>query len=311
MEQVREKTGRLAANGDILQLNVQGLASLAIDVVGSMIATLVFEYTINGSDWYTMTVNVVGSATTATGAIAAGKWVANVAGFSAVRIRCSAYTSGTPAMTLRAVLSGGGAGSTSGGDTQTFGADGENNTANAQRVASRIYGFNGTTWDRIKAGITTVTATLTGFLNTLPWAVYHTTPSTRTDGQGGPLEADSDGNLQNTLATAIAGEDLTNDVLKTEQRYIGSGVLLSDTLVKSGAGFVHAITFSCNDAAPTAGTIDILDAISAGGTPKIFSWTLTITPFSPVTIILDQEFANGLYVDFTTVADVGVVVSYR
>ncbi len=48
-------------------------------------------------------------------------------------------------------------------------------------------------WDRIRSGIITPTATLTGHQNSLPWAVYNAAPTTRTEGQGGPLQATADG----------------------------------------------------------------------------------------------------------------------
>jgi hypothetical protein len=75
-------------------------------------------------------------------------------------------------------------------------ADAEANTEIGGMSKSRLFGFNGTTWDRLRAGITTVTATLTGWLNTLPWAIYNASPTTRTEGQGGPLQADADGDLK-------------------------------------------------------------------------------------------------------------------
>lgn len=78
----------------------------------------------------------------------------------------------------------------------TAGADARSNTRDATMVEAFLNAFNGTTADRIKAGITTATVTLTGFLNTLPWAVYHSTPETRTNGMGGPLEADTVGRLR-------------------------------------------------------------------------------------------------------------------
>jgi hypothetical protein len=112
------------------------------------------------------------------------------------------------------------------------------------------------------------------------------------------------------LKTQIAGEDLTNDVLKAEAQYSSSGVLTSDTQVKNSAGFVHTVTISQNDAAPTAGTIDIYDNTTATGT-KIFTWTLDTTVFRPFSVTLDVLCANGIYVDFTTTADVAVVLSYR
>lgn len=83
------------------------------------------------------------------------------------------------------------------GDILEAGADAIDNTTDGQVTSAFLYGFNGSTWDRIKAGITTATSTLTGFLNTLPWAIYHDTPTVRTNGQGGPLEADADGALIN------------------------------------------------------------------------------------------------------------------
>ncbi len=78
----------------------------------------------------------------------------------------------------------------------TAGADAESNTANKFNVVAWLKGFNGTTWDRLRTAVTTVSATFTGFLNSLPWAIYNATPTPRTEGQGGPLQTDVDGNLR-------------------------------------------------------------------------------------------------------------------
>lgn len=111
------------------------------------------------------------------------------------------------------------------------------------------------------------------------------------------------------LLETLAGEDVVNDVMKVEQRYAYS-LVAANTAVKSAPGFLHSLTFSCNDAAPTAGTIDVYDNTVASGT-KIFSWTLPATAFTPCSVIIDAAFAAGLYVAFTTTADVNVTVSYR
>ncbi len=84
----------------------------------------------------------------------------------------------------------------------------------------------------------------------------------------------------------------------------------SDTQVKSGAGVLHSLTFTCNDAAPTAGSIIVFDSLTETGT-EIFNHTFTTTPFVPTTVVLDVSFNTGLYVGFTTTADVNVTVSYR
>jgi hypothetical protein len=86
--------------------------------------------------------------------------------------------------------------------------------------------------------------------------------------------------------------------------------LTSDTQVKSGPGVLHTITFSCNDAAPTAGSIIIYDSLTESGT-QIFNHTFTTTPFVPFSINLDAAFVTGLYVGFTTTNDVNVTVTYR
>lgn len=139
---------------------------------------------------------------------------------------------------------------------------------------------------------------------------YNATLPTLTDGQRGDLQLDSAARAILTLGTLLAGEDLTNDVIKTEQRFQTSGAITTDTQVKSSSGFVHTVTIAQTDAAPTAGTIDIYDNTAGSGT-KIFSWNLTTAVFSPFTVTLDVRCANGIYVDFTTTADVAVFMSYR
>lgn len=112
-----------------------------------------------------------------------------------------------------------------------------------------------------------------------------------------------------TQSTLTAGEDLTNDVTKVEQRFSFTHCAV-DTQVKAAAGFVHTLTFSCNDAAPTAGSITVYDSLSAAGT-KIYSETFDIVAFRGYSVILDAVCAIGIYVDFTTTADVNCGVSWR
>lgn len=115
--------------------------------------------------------------------------------------------------------------------------------------------------------------------------------------------------VKTTMATTLAGEDVAADVLKVEQRFAYS-LVTSDTSVKSAPGFLHTVTFACADATPTAGTITIYDNTAASGT-KIFEHSIAATAFLPFSILLDVSFTTGLYVDFTTTADVNVTVSYR
>lgn len=138
---------------------------------------------------------------------------------------------------------------------------------------------------------------------------YNASAPTLTDGDEAGFQFDIAANLLASLNTFLAGEDLVNNVLKVEQRFSGT-VLTGDTLAKSGAGFLHALTFSCNDAAPTAGSIIVYDNTAESGT-QLFNNTFTTTPFVPFTVILDVTFSTGLYVGFTTTADVNVTPSFR
>lgn len=138
---------------------------------------------------------------------------------------------------------------------------------------------------------------------------YNSTPATRSDGEPSGFEFDASGNVKATSATLGAGEDLTNDVQKVEERF-SYAYCVADTQVKAGAGFLHTVTISPIDAAATAGTIFVYDALTET-TPTIFAYTVPAAALVPVTVILDVSFSTGLYIGFTTTNDVSVTCSYR
>lgn len=139
---------------------------------------------------------------------------------------------------------------------------------------------------------------------------YNATPPTLTDGNRGDLQLDVNGNVKVTNATLQAGEDLTNNVTKVEQRFSYSAVAVADVQVKGSAGFLHTVTISNNDAAPTAGTLIIYDNTAESGT-QVFNHTFSITQVVPFTVILDYTMATGIYFGFTTTGDVNVSCSFR
>lgn len=105
-------------------------------------------------------------------------------------------------------------------------------------------------------------------------------------------------------------EDNVNNVAKVEQRFSYKAVAAADIQVKASPGFLHTVTFSCNDAAPTAGSVIIYDNTAESGT-QVFNHTFTTTPFVPFTVLLDYTMATGIYIGFTTTNDVNVSCSYR
>ena len=132
--------------------------------------------------------------------------------------------------------------------------------------------------------------------------MFNATPSTRTDGQAGPLQTDSLGNLKETLGTTIAGEDIPNDVTKVEFRnnatYISTA---TTTVVKTGAGLLHTIVVQGG----TTGTIIGYDNTTASCT-ILFSFDSTNALAS---YQFNVSFAIGLTV--VTSANTKLTVSAR
>lgn len=127
---------------------------------------------------------------------------------------------------------------------------------------------------------------------------------------GGPTTGvlDTNSNVGTTLATTLAGEDIVSDVLKVEQRFAPINVS-ADTLVKSGPGQLHLMTCS-SDATATAGSIILYDNTAESGT-VLHTFTVAAAYYQPFTIWFDVAFSIGLYVGYTTTADVNCTVSYR
>lgn len=94
-------------------------------------------------------------------------------------------------------------------------------------------------------------------------------------------------------------------------QFTGSGIKTSDALIKTGPGFLQCLIFAQNDAAPTAGTISVNDASSAGTGTALFTWVLTTAVFTPFQICPQIPFSTGLYFDFTTTADLNVSASFK
>jgi len=82
-----------------LVLDVASAGSRGIQVTGTFTGTLQFEQTIDGSTWVTWSVVPNGVSTAVTSATAAGFWQGNTFGVRAVRVRFSAYSSGSAIVT--------------------------------------------------------------------------------------------------------------------------------------------------------------------------------------------------------------------
>lgn len=138
---------------------------------------------------------------------------------------------------------------------------------------------------------------------------YNTSAPTYDNGDVAVFQSDVNGNQKVVEQYIPVYEDNVNGKAVVEHRY-NLALTAADLQIKAGAGLIHTLTFSCNDAAPTAGSIIVYDSLTETGT-QIFNHTFTTTPFTPFSVILDGIFSTGLFIGFTTTADVNVTVSYR
>lgn len=133
------------------------------------------------------------------------------------------------------------------------------------------------------------------------------------EGDAGAFRISARRALYTSQDTLIAGEDQTNNVMKTEMQFTGTQCT-ADTQVKASAGFLHTITVMSTDAVPTAGSIIIFDNTAESGT-QVFNLDIKATASlgaeGAQTFILDRIMTTGIYVGFTTVADVAVQVTWR
>ena len=149
--------------------------------------------------------------------------------------------------------------------------------------------------------------------------VVDTSTPTFMNGKRVDSRCDENGRMKTnaTLSDTLAGEDVVNDVQKTEERYLtiptgGTDAMISaDQLYKSGPGYVRSIT-CYSDATATAGTIALRDNTAAGAGNILWSFdVLAIAYNTPFMVDLQTPFSVGLYLDFTTTADVKCMVRWR
>lgn len=93
---------------------------------------------------------------------------------------------------------------------------------------------------------------------------YKETPVSSADGSTLEMQGDQYGNLKTTLATQLAGEDITADVLRiTEAGTISSYIsTATTTLCMTGRGYIVGLDLT----ETAAGTITIYDSLTAAGT---------------------------------------------
>lgn len=181
---------------------------------------------------------------------------------------------------------------------ETAGADGGSNTNNALSTKARMVGFNGTTWDRIRAGLTAITSSFIGFLNTIPFAIYYANPVTKTDGQGGPFTTDA---LHNLLVNLNVILNKRNDSITSAPEGGTPVNLTASGLVYTGQ--CKIVGFYVNST--NVGTLKLWDNTAGSGTVL----NNTMTPAIGWHPLGHELTGTGLYATIGgTALDVTIVV---
>lgn len=102
------------------------------------------------------------------------------------------------------------------------------------------------------------------------------------------------------LGQLLAGEDLTNNVLKTENRSTYTNIS-ANTLIKTGAGRFKGFVVNSH----SSGTIKVYDNTTNTGT-IIFN-TITFAAGPQFITLPDVEFSTGLYVEVGGTIDITIL----
>lgn len=126
---------------------------------------------------------------------------------------------------------------------------------------------------------------------------------------------DTAGNLLVSLGTCISGEsncalDSPGSYLMVRTVLTSSGQKTGDAQIKAAAGYVSHMICQGTDAAATAGTIIIHDALTETGT-ALFTFTVAALDYhTPMVFPIQVNAATGIYLGYTTTGDVNCTVYY-
>lgn len=138
-------------------------------------------------------------------------------------------------------------------------------------------------------GTATPTTLISKISRFIGWAMFNATPSTRTEWQAGPLQSDALGNLLASLATRLAGEDISRGIMKTQQEFTPYAITIAGSYTASaGPCLLGSIVVQ----GWAAGTIKIYDNTSATGTPVLdFDSTAALASYP-----INGKFSIGCFI---------------
>ena len=112
------------------------------------------------------------------------------------------------------------------------------------------------------------------------------------------------------LTNLLYGEDSTNNVMRTESQF-SYCLDDADLVCKATPGFLHTVSCWGEDAASTAGRVQIRDSSTATGGTVVWQHEFGTSLAPPVSWTADIIMTAGVAIDWDTTADVFCTVSYR
>lgn len=100
---LKSTTTVAAANDAATISGFPSVGVVGIQITGTFSATITFEATVDGTNYVALNCTPSNSGTAASTATAVGAFTVSSGGYAAIRARCSAYTSGSPVLTVRYV----------------------------------------------------------------------------------------------------------------------------------------------------------------------------------------------------------------
>ncbi len=147
-------------------------------------------------------------------------------------------------------------------------------------------------------------------------SVATVSPPALSEGQRTGPSVDLAGNTRVILGTCLAGEsfcatDSPNSYIAVRTVMTPSAMTAVDAQIKATPGYVSHMICQGTDAAATAGTIILYDSLTETGT-ALYTFTVAALDYHiPMVLPITANAATGLYLGFTTTADVNCQVFYR
>lgn len=96
----QDATGTITNTGDVVSVIVVNTPSQTVQLSGTWVGVVVFEYTLDGATWNPLTVAVIGTNELARATAANGAYLVANPGYVAVRVRATAMQSGSALVSM-------------------------------------------------------------------------------------------------------------------------------------------------------------------------------------------------------------------